>query len=147
MKTAMNKKALLSLLAASAVAMSTPVLAQNYGYGYGDPYGQSGYGYRAGQDLDQRQARLEQRVERLAASGRISRSDYRLFAREFDRFDRLQWAYARNGLSRWERAELSAQLDRIQARIRYERQDDRYDRRDRDRYDDWDRNGRWDRDD
>lgn len=123
----MNKKALLSMLAASAVVMATPALAQNYGYqgsqGYGNNYGQ-GYG----NDIDQRQARLEQRVDRLASNGRISRSEYRVFARQFDYIDRLQYSYRRNGYSRWELQELNSQLDRVQAQIRYERADDRYGR-------------------
>lgn len=142
----MNKKALLSLLAASAVAISTPVLAQNYGnnYGYGNNHGNGygnnhgggyGYGDGFGREFNQRQERLEQRVERMAYNGRINRNEHRVFLRQFEHLDRLQHAYRRDGFNRRERAELTAQLDRIQVQVRYARQDDRGGGR-WDRYDD-----------
>lgn len=133
MKTAMNKKALFAVLAVSAVAATTPALAQNYGYGNGN-----GYGYGQGRELDRRQAQLEQRVERMVHNRQLSRGEYRVFQRQFDQFDRQQWNYARNGLSRWEHSELRGQLDRIQSQIRYERREERRDDRRDDR--------RWDRD-
>jgi hypothetical protein len=118
MKTATYKKALFAALAVSAVAATTPALAQSYGYGYGQA-----------RELDRRQAQLEQRVERMAYNRQLSRNEFRVFERQFDQFDRMQWSYARNGLSRWEHAELSNQLDRIQSQIRYERREDRRDDR------------------
>ena len=67
MTTALKKKVLLSMLAASAVAMATPALAQNAGFsisfgspGYGQGYDQGyGYGQGYGQDrgLDRRDDR------------------------------------------------------------------------------------------
>ncbi|MFN3352797.1 MAG: hypothetical protein ACK4Z5_04235 [Brevundimonas sp.] len=114
----MKKAVLFSILAASAVALSTPAAAQYYGGGHAQRY-----------PFEGRQAQLEQRVERLAYNGRISRQEYRVFQRQFDHFDRLQRQYRRGGIDRWEARELDAQLDRIQRQIRQERREDRYDRR------------------
>jgi hypothetical protein len=119
----MRKTVLFSILAASAVALSTPAAAQHYG-------GHGGYGQRY--PFEARQQQLEQRVERLAYNGRISRNEYRLFQRQFAHFDRLQRDYRRGGIDRWEARELDAQLDRIQGQIRAERRESRReDRRDR----------------
>lgn len=122
---AFRSRAVLSLLAATTVAFATPALAQHQGYGYGQ---------NIGREIDQRQAQLEQRVQRMAYDGRISRQEYRLFQRQFQNLDRLQWSFRRDGYSRWERAELHAQLERIHTQIRHERREARHDRRD-DRYD------------
>ena len=131
MKTAMIRKALLSTLAASAVMMATPALAQNAGFsisfgspGYGQDYGYGhdrGYGY--GNDLRVRAQRLEQRIGRLEYNGRISRREARSLAWRLDEYRRLEWRYARDGLSRREYADLSYRLDRIQAMIRQDRRD------------------------
>ena len=140
MTTALNRKVLLSALAASAVMTATPTLAQNYqgngyGYGYGNGQGQMQGQVRA---IDQRQANLEQRLNQLASNGRISRSEYRRLDDAFNQFDRVQWSYARNGYSRQEISDLNYRLERLQAAIRSERRegrrDDRWDRNDRDDY-------------
>ncbi len=122
----MRKTVLFSILAASAVALSTPAAAQHYR----DHDRHGGYAQRY--PFEARQQQLEQRVERMAYNGRISRQEYRLFQRQFAHFDRLQRDYRRGGIDRWEARELDAQLDRIQAQIRHERRESRWeDRRDR----------------
>jgi len=79
----------------------------------------------AGSDTEALQAQLEQRVERMAYNGHISRHEYRLFRSQFAHFDRLQRDYRRGGIDRWEARELHDQLDRIQAQIRHERRENR----------------------
>jgi hypothetical protein len=138
MKTALIRKALLSALAASAVMTATPALAQNAGFSisFGSPgYGQDHYGYDRGyghdrgygrgyaRDLRARAARLEQRIDRLAYNGRISRHEARRLSWQLDQYQRLEWRYAQDGLSRREYADLSYRLDYIQAQIRQERRD------------------------
>ncbi len=129
MKTALIRKALLSALAASAVMTATPALAQNAGFSisFGSPgYGQDrgyGYGYGYGEDLRARAARLEQRIDRLAYNGRISRREARHLAWQLDQYRSLEWRYARDGLSRREYADLSYRLDHIQAQVRQDRRD------------------------
>lgn len=119
----MSNKALLPVIAAAALAVSAPAMAQSHG------------GWHNDGGIGQRQAQLEQRVQRMAANGIINRGEYRNFQRQFEHVSRLERDYRRDGLNRWERRELNAQLDRIQNQIRYERadnrRDDRRDRRDR----------------
>ncbi|WP_426037193.1 hypothetical protein [Brevundimonas sp. DC300-4] len=130
MTTALTKKALLSLLAASAVAIATPTLAQDYGRGHGDRgggYGQNhGGGYNGGWNgggLNGDQARLAQRIDRAAYNGRISRREAQNLRWQLDEYQRLAWRYGRDGLSRWERRDLQDRLDRIERNLRDERRD------------------------
>jgi hypothetical protein len=120
MKTAMIRKALLPVLAASAVMVSTPALAQNfsvnlsfgspaYGYGYGRGY--------APRDLHYRAQVLSQHIDRLAWSGGVHRLEARALARELNQYQRLEHRYARNGLSQGEYRDLDRRLDRIQYQL------------------------------
>lgn len=123
MKTAMIRKALLPVLAASAVMVSTPALAQNFSisFGIGSPgYSQSyGYGARgyAPQNLHYRARVLSQHIDRLAWSRGVHPREARALTREMNRYQRLEYRYARNGLSRAEYRDLDRRLDRIQYRL------------------------------
>ena len=132
MTTALTKKALLSLLAASAVAIATPTLAQDYGRGHGDRGGGGGYGqdhnggYNGGWNgggLNGDQARLAQRIDRAAYNGRISRREAHSLRSQLADYQRLEWRYRRDGLSNWERRDLQDRLDRIERNLREERRD------------------------
>lgn len=140
--TALTKKALLSMLAASAVAVATPVLAQDYGrhgpgpgpgHGHGPAHGPGygpGHNYNGGWNgggLNGEQARLAQRIERAAYNGRISRREAQNLRYQLEDYQRVEWRYRRDGLSRWEREDLQRRLDRIERNLRDER---------------WDRDGR-----
>ena len=132
MTTALKKKALLSMLAASAVVMATPALAQNSGFsisfgssGYGQGYGQR-YGYGEDRGLDRRADRLAERIDRAAYNGRISRREAQTLQWQLDQYQRLDWSYNRNGLTRWERADLDRRFDSIRMQLRYERNDRDY---------------------
>lgn len=126
MKTAMIRKALLPVLAASAVMVSTPALAQNFSIsfgigspGYSQPYGYGhgrGYGYSA-RDLHYRARALSQHIDRLAWSRDVHPLEARRLARELDQYQRLEYRYARNGLSRAEYRDLDHRLDRIQYQL------------------------------
>lgn len=126
MKNAMIRKALLPVLAASAVMVSTPALAQDfsvslsfgslgYSHGYGRGYGR-GYGYGP-RDLAYRARVLSQHIDRLAWSGGINRLRARDLAREMNQYQRLEYRYARNGLSRAEYYDLDRRLDRIEYQL------------------------------
>jgi len=137
MKTAMIRKALLSTLAASAVMMATPALAQNvtfsigvgspgYGQGYGYDRGyDQGYGYNRGygNDLQYRAQRVAQRINQVAYNGRISRGETQRLSWEMQQYRSLEWRYARDGLSRQEYAALSNRLTRIEMLLRQDRRD------------------------
>jgi hypothetical protein len=124
MTTALTKKALLSLLAASAVAIATPTLAQDYGRGHdrGGGYGQ-GYGGGYGGGLNAEQARLSERIDRAAYSGRISRREAQNLRWQLSEYQRVEWRYRRDGLSGWERRDLQQRLDRIRRDLREDRRD------------------------
>jgi hypothetical protein len=131
MTTALTKKALLSLLAASAVAIATPTLAQSYGHGRGHDRGYD-HGYNGGWNgggnggLNGEQARLAQRVDRAAYRGTISRREAQNLRWQLDEVQRLSWRYGRDGYSRWERNDLENRLDRIRYQLREDRRDGGY---------------------
>ena len=122
MKNAMIRKALLPVLAASAVMVSTPALAQNFtiSFGVGSPgyssYSHGGYGYGP-RDLGYRARVLSQHIDRLAWSGGINRLRARDLAREMIQYQRLEYRYARNGLSGAEYRDLDRRLDRIEFQL------------------------------
>lgn len=125
MTTALTKKALLSMLAASAVAVATPVLAQDHGR-HGGGRGGYDHGYNGGWNgggLNGEQARLAQRIDRAAYSGRISRREAQNLRYQLEEYQRLEWRYRRDGLSNWERRDLQNRLDRIERNLREERRD------------------------
>ena len=134
MRTAKLRKALLPTLAASAVMLATPALAQNVGFsisfgspGYSQGYGHGpsyarGYGY-GGQDLQVRAARLAEQINRVAYNGRVSRGEAQRLSYEMQQYRSLEWRFARDGLSQREYAVLSDRLNRIEALLRYERRD------------------------
>lgn len=132
MKNAMIRKALLPVLAASAVMVSAPALAQNVGvtfsfgssgygqdYGYGRGYGQD-YGYGRGyapQNLQYRAQALSQHIERLAWNGTLHHREVRVLSRQLQQYQSLEYHYGRNGLSAREYYDLNARLDRIQYQV------------------------------
>ena len=127
MTTALTRKALLSLLAASAVAIATPTLAQSHGRGhdgFGGGYGGYGQGYGGG--LNAEQARLSERIDRAAYSGRISRREAQNLRWQLSEYQRLEWRYRRDGLSGWERRDLDERLDRIRRDLGEDRRDGGY---------------------
>lgn len=102
-------KILLSLTAVSALAAATVVPA-----------------VASAQSINQRQYRLEHRIDQGVRNGSLSRGEaYRLHA-HLRETARLEYRYRRDGLSGWERADLDRRFDRISAAIRYERRDRDY---------------------
>jgi len=75
------------------------------------------------QSISQRQDRLEWRIEQGQRNGSLNRHEARHLKRELRETQRLEYRYRRDGLSRWERADLDRRFDQISAMIRYERHD------------------------
>ena len=137
------KKMLLAAGAFSALAIALPAAAQSWGR---DP-------------IHQRFSHIEERIERGAERGRLTRQEVRSLRIEFRQLVNLDARYRRDGLNRWEYTDLQRRLDSLAMRVRYERRDgdDRWDDR-RGRDDRWDdhrgrdgrrddhrgRDGRWD---
>jgi Ni/Co efflux regulator RcnB len=115
------KKILLSIAAVSAVAAATvpaAAMAQSYDRGYDDRGGWNPGGDRV--------ARLDERIDRGIRNGSLDRREAWRLKGDLRETARLQYRYGRDGLSRWERADLDRRFDRINAQIRYERHDRDY---------------------
>lgn len=122
MKTATIRKALLPVLAASAVMVSTPALAQSLDVtlSFGSPgYSQAwgpGRAY-APRNLHHRAQVLSQHIDRLAWNGALRRHEARSLSLQMQQYRNLEYRYARNGLTPREYRELDARLDRIQYQV------------------------------
>ena len=118
------RKILISAALGTAALVAGPASAQ-----YGD-YGRYGYGYNRGAErqIEQQLERVHDRIDRAADQGRLSRREVFRLQREYDQIDRLFDRYRRNGLSGGEYQDLQRRIDNLRQRLRYERQDDRYDR-------------------
>jgi opacity protein-like surface antigen len=107
----MKKLATLTLAAAALVTTAGAAAAQPH----------DGW-----QSINQRQANLEQRIDRGVARGDLTRVEAQRLHREFRQLSRLEARYRVNGLTRWERADLDRRFDRLAAEIRFERRDRDY---------------------
>lgn len=73
--------------------------------------------------INERQDRLEHRIERGVARGDLTRREAVNARREFRRIARLEARYRYNGLSNWERADLDRRFDALARQIRWDRRD------------------------
>ncbi|MGQ0533103.1 MAG: hypothetical protein ACT4OF_10505 [Caulobacteraceae bacterium] len=106
------RKLLAIAVAASALAVAAPASAQSW------------------QSINERQARLDARIDAGVRSGDLTRGEAARLRDEFRDLARLEARYrASYGLSSSERRDLDMRFDRLSAQIRYERND----RQDRDR--------------
>jgi hypothetical protein len=111
-------------LAAGAVAM--PAAAQNYSRDdnrYSSRDDDRRYNQPNWQNINQRQANLDRRIDRGIQNGALSRREAVRLRGEFNALARLEQNYRRGGLTQWERADLDRRFDRLAAQIRYERRD------------------------
>lgn len=107
------KKLLAMAVAASALAVAAPASAQSW------------------QSINERQARLDQRIDVGVRNGSLTRREATTLRGEFNDLVRLEARYRSTyGLSVSERRDLDRRFDALSARIRYERHDsqDRGDR-------------------
>ncbi|MGD9968272.1 MAG: hypothetical protein AB7T59_17260 [Hyphomonadaceae bacterium] len=107
------KKLLAMAVAASALAVAAPAAAQSW------------------QSINERQARLEYRIDMGIRNGSLTRREAARLRDEFYDLVRLERRYrASYGLSYAERRDLDMRFDRLSEQIRYSRHDDdyRYDR-------------------
>jgi len=107
------RKLLFALGAVSTLAIAVPAAAQGY------------------DAIHQQFQRLENRIERGAERGMLTRNEVRGLRGEFRQLVRLDAHYRRDGLSRWEYVDLDRRIDSLSQRVRWERRDDdrRYDDR------------------
>jgi hypothetical protein len=82
-------------------------------------YGQNDrYDYDRWQNLNQRQAQFNQRLRRAVRDRRLTQRQADNLRLEFDRIARIERDYRRGGLTRSERADLDARMDRLQLSFR-----------------------------
>src|SRR4051794_23278819 len=111
-------KTLAVALAAATMLTAGAAAAQPYGYARGD--------YDRGDrwmSINERQARLDQRIDQGLRSGQLTRGEAYRLRREFQRIAYLETRYRANGLSGWERADLDRRFDVLSQQIRAERRD------------------------
>ena len=123
MKTTNMLPVLALSLAAATVAL--PAAAQNYGPQrgphQGPAYQQAQYGNW--QNLNQRKANLDRRIDVGLRNGALSRREATRLRSEFGQLLRLESNYRRGGLTQWERNDLDRRFDRLSAQVRSERRD------------------------
>lgn len=73
--------------------------------------------------IDQRQERLDARIEAGVRSGDLTRSEAIRLRGEMNALSNLEDRYRVNGLSNWERSDLDRRFDALSAQIRFERTD------------------------
>ena len=116
------KTIVIALAAVTALGSAVPAAAQ-YARSYDRSYDQR---YDRGarfMSINERQARLERRIEQGMRSGQLTRAEAYRLRREFQRIAHLENRYRANGLNGWERADLDRRFDALQAQIRFERRD------------------------
>lgn len=118
----MFKKAILPLVAVTALSAAVPAAAQSY-RGY-DRWDQNW------DRIDRRFERLDHRIDQGVRNGSLSRREAVRLRADFHTLIQLERRYSINGLNRWERQDLNSRFERLSAQIRYERRD-RDDRRGR----------------
>ena len=99
---------------AAATALTATAAAAQPGYGRDRDYWVS---------INERQARLEQRIDRGIANGDLTRREAYRARASFNDIARLESRYRRGGLSQWERADLDRRFDALAAQIRWDRRD------------------------
>ncbi len=144
MKT-ISTRTIFAALAATvaATAIAAPAAAQGYGNDRRDHgryeqgrYEQDRYGHdqrsdrgddrRGYQSINQRQQRLDWRIDRGLRDGTLSHREARRLREEFRQVAYLEMRYRQGGLSNWERADLDRRFDRLEYQVRRERRDNDY---------------------
>lgn len=115
------------LVALGALGIATTVMPATASAQYGGGYG----GWRS---INERQAIIDERIDRGIRRGCLTRREAFQLRREFQQIAFLERRYRMSapGLTRWEMRDLDQRLDNLSRRVRYECRDgdNRWDRRD-----------------
>lgn len=101
------KKSILALMATTALTLSAGAAAA-----------------QGWMPIDQRQERLDARIDAGVRNGDLTRNEAVRLRGEFNAISNLEARYRANGLSTWERSDLDRRFDALSSRIRFERNDD-----------------------
>ena len=121
MKTTKMLPVLALSLAAATVALPAAAQAPRHGPHQGPAYQQAQYGNW--QNLNQRKANLDRRIDVGLRNGALSRREATRLRSEFGTLLRLESNYRRGGLTQWERADLDRRFERLSVQVRSERRD------------------------
>ena len=111
----MFKKAILPLVAVTALSAAVPAAAQSY-RGY-DRWDQNW------DRIDRRFERIDHRIDQGLRNGQLSRREATRLRAGFRSLIQLERRYSAGGLNRWERQDLEHRFNRLSAQVRYERRD------------------------
>jgi hypothetical protein len=126
------KTLMATLAAVAAVTVAAPVAAQpsrdhdRYERSWNQDRHERSWGQADYRNINQRQARLEQRIDRGVRSGALTRHEARRLHEQFSDIERLERRYRVNGLSRGERADLDQRFDRFEQRLVAQLRDNQY---------------------
>lgn len=102
----MNKIAIAIVAASALAATAAPALAAPW------------------QNVNQRQAQLDRRIDMGVRSGQITRREAANLRQEFRGISRLEARYrSTGGLQAWERVDLDRRFDRLSIKIRWQAND------------------------
>src|SRR5436190_18096135 len=116
-------KKLIFTAVAAATLMGGAAVAQSYGYDRGDYRNDHAYA-SSWVSINDRQARLDRRIDQGIRSGQLTRREAWNLRSQFNGIARLEARYRVNGLSSWERADLDRRFDNLSMQVRAERRDD-----------------------
>ena len=130
------KNLLIAAAALSAFAMAAPASAQGYRHNDGRDYHRDNDyrrdndrrdDYRRGDrysfNINAEQRRIDARIHAGLRSGRLSEREAGRIRAGFGDIARLEARYRRDGLTQWERADLSRRLDRLNVLLTAEMND------------------------
>lgn len=128
------KKFLIAASALTAALAATAGAASAAPYNAHDRDGYRSAAYQNG-NVNQRQRDIAFRIDQGQRNGGLTFREARVLRSELNTIERIEFRYRRDGLSRWERADLDRRLDRLSQQVRFNRHDG--DRRYDDRRDRW----------
>jgi hypothetical protein len=122
------KKFLIAASALTAALVGTASVASAAPY---DGRGVREVAYQSA-SINQRQREIAFRIDQGQRNGGLTVREARMLRDDLRGVERLEYRYRRDGLSRWEVADLDRRLDVLSQRVRFNRHDtDRNHRRDR----------------
>ena len=117
------RKFLISIALASTVMSAAPAMAQYRGHGNQAVWNRGGPSRQAINELLRDLQRAESRIDRSARRGIISQREAFGLRREANRIEMQLSRASRNGISGREFASLRVQVNRLEQRLRIERND------------------------
>jgi Spy/CpxP family protein refolding chaperone len=114
------RKFIVSGILFSAALAAAPATAQSFGYGYN---------HRGDSRFDRQIDQLVRQIDRAEDRDMISQREENRLMRQARYLQSLERRYSRGGFNRFEAQDLQHRIQNLRAQFRWERFDDRFDRR------------------